>query len=78
MKHFCVVFAILITRILIEAGALHAQIPRTLSYQGALTDNVGKPRPDGNYAFIFRLYEIANGGTALWTDKHRAKQFIFL
>jgi len=25
----------------------HAQIPRTLSYQGVLTDNAGKPRPDG-------------------------------
>jgi hypothetical protein len=28
----------------------HAQIPRTLSYQGVLTDNTGKPRPDANYS----------------------------
>ena len=37
----------------------HAQIPRALSYQGVLTDNAGKPRPDGSYSFTFRLYTAA-------------------
>jgi hypothetical protein len=33
------------------------QIPRTLSYQGVLTDSAGAPKPDGEYSFTFRLYE---------------------
>jgi len=36
-----------------------AQIPRTLSYQGVLTDSVGTPKPDGTYTFTFRLYDGA-------------------
>jgi hypothetical protein len=46
----------------------HAQIPRTLSYQGVLTDNVGKPRPDGSYSFTFRFYTLPTGGTAIWSE----------
>ncbi|MGH7599277.1 MAG: hypothetical protein ACREOI_23205 [bacterium] len=46
----------------------HAQIPRTLSYQGVLTDNADKPRPDGNYTFTFRLYTSPTGGTAIWSE----------
>lgn len=46
-----------------------AQIPRTLSYQGVLTDNTGKPRPDGNHVFTFRLYDSASGGAAIWSEQ---------
>jgi len=46
----------------------HAQIPRTLSYQGVLTDNIGNPRPDGSYAFTFRFYTSPAGGTAIWSE----------
>ncbi len=47
-----------------------AQIPRTLSYQGVLTDvSSGKPHADGDYQFTFRLYEAATGGTAIWTEQ---------
>ncbi|MBM2841298.1 MAG: hypothetical protein HW412_1826, partial [Bacteroidetes bacterium] len=45
-----------------------AQIPRTLSYQGILTDTSGTPKPDGNYGIAFRLYNVAGGGSALWTE----------
>jgi len=47
----------------------HAQIPRTLSYQGVLTNAAGKPRPNPSYQFTFRLYDVATGGTALWTEE---------
>ncbi len=46
----------------------YAQIPRTLSYQGVLTDNAGKPRPDGSYTFTFRLYTSPTGGAAIWSE----------
>jgi len=67
MKNFVFVFATLF--ICVVAGdTLHAQIPRTLSYQGVLTDNAGKPRPDGSYSFTFRFYTSPTGGTAIWSE----------
>ncbi len=47
---------------------LLAQIPRTLSYQGILTDSAGTPRPDGAYTMTFRLYQSSSGGSAIWTE----------
>ena len=45
-----------------------AQTPRTLSYQGILTDSTDHPKPDGTYTITFRLYDTESGGTALWTE----------
>ncbi|MBI3192833.1 MAG: hypothetical protein HYZ34_00025 [Ignavibacteriae bacterium] len=45
-----------------------AQIPRVISYQGVLTDNLGTPKSDSSYSFTFRLYESETGGTAIWTE----------
>ncbi|MCH8838244.1 MAG: tail fiber domain-containing protein [Candidatus Marinimicrobia bacterium] len=47
---------------------LQAQIPRTLSYQGIVTDAAGDIKPDGSYSFAFKLYDVSSGGTALWTE----------
>ena len=49
--------------------AAQAQIPRTLSYQGVLTDSLGNPQPDGTYTFTFRLYESISGGSAIWSEQ---------
>lgn len=45
-----------------------AQIPRTISYQGFLTNSDGSPKPDGNYTFVFSLYSGSTGGTAFWSE----------
>ena len=50
-----------------------AQIPRTLSYQGVLTDTSGVPKPDGSYTLIFRLYDLSTGGSAIWTETKTLK-----
>jgi hypothetical protein len=47
---------------------LNAQIPRTISYQGVLTDAKGNPRPDGSYNVTFALYADSTGGTKLWQE----------
>ncbi len=47
----------------------HAQIPRTLSYQGVLTDSLGNPKPDANYNMAFRLYDSDVGGNLLYTSQ---------
>lgn len=42
---------------------------QVLQYQGRLLDAVsGQPKPDGAYAFSFRIYNIATGGAPLWTE----------
>lgn len=45
------------------------QTPRTISFQGILTDTLGAPKPDGSYSITFRLYESGSGGSALWTEQ---------
>ena len=45
-----------------------AQIPRTLSYQGILTDSTTGDGRNGQFSFSFRLYDTASGGTKLWEE----------
>jgi hypothetical protein len=45
-----------------------AQIPQKMSYQGVLTDAGGAVVPNANYNLTFRIYNVASGGTALWTE----------
>ena len=47
-----------------------AQIPLKISFQGRLLDSLGNPITDGTYLITFRLYDVATGGTALWTEQH--------
>jgi len=53
---------------LCSLSTLVAQSPRTISYQGVLTDSLGNPNPDGTYAMTFRLYGAGIGGSALWSE----------
>ena len=44
-----------------------AQAPRTMSYQGLLSDAAGIVIT-GSRSITFKLYDMASGGTALWTE----------
>lgn len=55
--------------LLLFAMAGLAQIPRTISFQGVLTDSLGNPKPDGTYTLTFRIYDDESSGTALWTEE---------
>jgi hypothetical protein len=52
---------------LLSLGAA-AQIPKTLNYQGVLTDGSEVAVPDGSYNLTFAIYDVPSGGTALWTE----------
>ena len=67
MKHLSLVFFLIVVMMICSQPGT-AQIPRTLSYQGVLTDSLGSPKPDGTYGFTFRLYSAESGGSALWTE----------
>jgi len=50
------------------AARTAAQVPRTLAYQGVLTDTLGHPKPDGSYSLSFRLYDSPGGGSPIWNE----------
>lgn len=53
---------------LLGSIAVQAAPPRTMGYQGVLTDEGGSPVPDGTYSMTFSIYGEPTGGTALWTE----------
>jgi hypothetical protein len=59
-----------IVLVTIVAAAAQAAVPPTISYQGVLTDAGGNLVPDGSYDMTFRIYDVASGGTALFTEPH--------
>jgi hypothetical protein len=52
----------------IAAVAVQAQVPRTISYQGILADNLGNYLPDGNHSLQLALYDQASGGNQVYTE----------
>lgn len=57
---------------IICAQLIWGQVPPTISYQGVLTDASGNLVSDGSYNLTFRLYEVASGGTPLWSETQSA------
>jgi hypothetical protein len=43
-------------------------VPNLLQFQGKLTDASGNNVANGNYSVVFRIYALAAGGSALWTE----------
>jgi trimeric autotransporter adhesin len=64
----CPLAAALLLLVSIPPRTVLGQVPRTLSYQGILSDTSGVPKSDGNYGMTFRLYNISLGGTPLWSE----------
>lgn len=60
--------ALLTAALLLGGSVALAQVPRTISYQGVLTDTGGNLIPDGNHTLTLSLYDAASGGTLLWTE----------
>jgi hypothetical protein len=54
--------------LLLWVTAASAAVPQTISYQGILRDSGGTIVADGNYNLSFRIYNVASGGSALWTE----------
>ncbi len=50
------------------AGSAQATVPATMSYQGMLRDPGGAIPPDGQHAFVFRVFNVESGGSALWQE----------
>lgn len=58
----------LLTAILVAGAALFLQGQASLFLRGALQKPSGKPIDDGFHSLTFKLYEVEEGGTAIWTE----------
>lgn len=54
--------------LLLAATTALAAVPAQMNYQGVLTDTSGTPVFDANYTVTFKIYNVATGGSALWTE----------
>ncbi|MDZ4745637.1 MAG: hypothetical protein SGJ05_06500, partial [bacterium] len=52
------------------ASAAIAQTPRTMTFQGLLTDNLNEALPDGSYTVHFAMYDTEGSVSSLWTETH--------
>lgn len=61
-----------VSLIAVAGSAAWAGIPRTVAFQGVLTNSAGAPKPNGSYTVTFRLYDGLTAGTLVWTEPNRA------
>jgi hypothetical protein len=54
--------------VLLVAFPVAAQRPLLISYQGLLTNTSGTPIPDGSVTLNLALYQVAEGGSAVWSE----------
>jgi hypothetical protein len=66
-KHLFNLILVILLVVLITSIS-SAQIPKTISFQGVLTDSLGKPVGDGQWGLTFRLYDDTSGGIQLWNE----------
>ncbi|MBU8922595.1 MAG: hypothetical protein KOO63_12325 [Bacteroidales bacterium] len=69
--------ALLITVLMIFASgsSVLAEIPKTINYQGVLTDAEGNAVVDGIYEITTSLYDNLEGGTPLWQETQSVNVF---
>lgn len=65
MRRFVGIFVVLIALVV---GTADAQVPRTMSWQGVVTDDLGAPIADGPHVLEFRIYEDPVAGTLYWSE----------
>jgi len=63
---------IILILILVSGLWAHAApTPTLIPFQGRLTDQAGNVYTSGQYTLIFNLYDLAVGGTVLWSETHQ-------
>jgi hypothetical protein len=62
-----IMIAVILLSLSIMKADAHAAIPERINYQGYLTDSGGTP-VNTPKNMTFKIYTVASGGTALWTE----------
>lgn len=53
---------------LLVCSLAYADIPKTINFQGRLTDASGKFVSDGNYSLTFKIYSDSSRGSSKWSE----------
>jgi len=57
--------------LMILSGIAMGQVPQLINYQALLIDPAtGQSVPDDTYLIAFSLYNVASGGSIIWTEAH--------
>src|SRR5690554_6195821 len=69
----------IIVLIFVITTCVTGAVPKTLSYQGVVTDTNGNPKKDGEYKFTFSIYDDSVSGKSLWSEEKtiQTKQGLF-
>jgi microcystin-dependent protein len=67
-----VLFIVSTVFIFLSIPQVYCGVPQLINYQGKLSDKNGVAVPDGNYNVQFKIYDVASGGTALWSETWNA------
>lgn len=71
MRFYLFIFSItVLTELALKP--LYAQIPRTISYQGVRADSVSGNAMDGEFDFVFKLFDAEAGGVQIWKSDVKA------
>ena len=63
-----VLLAVLTLALLSIVPYSYSGVPQLINYQGKLTTAGGSQVPDGSHDVEFKMYDVATGGPALWTE----------
>ncbi|HLV30474.1 MAG TPA: hypothetical protein VKY57_02775, partial [Chitinispirillaceae bacterium] len=65
--------------IFVISTCVTGSVPKTLSYQGVVTDSNGNPKKDGEYKFTFSIFDDSISGKSLWSEEKtiQTKQGLF-
>lgn len=72
MRLFATLFVA--TTVILLAGTSLAAIPGVVEYQGRLLESGGSPVADGNHVVLFEIFDVAAGGSSLWSSGNRTVQ----
>ncbi|MDZ7262568.1 MAG: hypothetical protein ONB05_10740, partial [candidate division KSB1 bacterium] len=68
MKVKISILAIVVLGLIAISATLQAQVPRLINYQGLLTHPTTGAALSGTYSIQFSIYNVAAGGSALWSE----------
>ncbi len=67
---YAVAVAVLSSAVALAQG----NVPDRITFNGRLTDTAGQP-VTGTHALVFNLFDVASGGTALWSETYASTSF---
>ncbi len=62
------ILLIILPLVLLFLSACAAKLTPNLSHQGQLLDGSGNPVADGDYEVVYKIFQAASGGTAVYTE----------